>query len=110
MKNTKLKIIAVLGLALMLLPAQASAQFTIGLGGGGFYGPWGYGGLYPYGGVYGAYGAPIYSQPMVVPSGGVPMVPGAFGYIDEGDFRNYRDSSGAFLGRVPLTSIPTGRW
>ena len=112
MKTTKMMIIGLLGLALMTAPAQARAHFGFGFG-SGFYGPldYGYSGFYPYGGYYGGpYGAPVYSRPMVVPSGGVPMIQGAYGYIDEGDFRNYRDAAGSFLGRVPLASIPAGRW
>lgn len=70
-----------------------------------------YGSPYSSSGVYGApvYGAPVYGAPVYGAVGG-PMVPGAASFIDEGDFRNYRDAYGNYLGRVPLASIPPGRW
>ena len=108
MKLKKMLTIALLGLALLTPAAQARTGF--GLGYGGFYGPGMYGGWYPYGGFSGPYGAPVYTRPMTVPRSGVPMIPGAYGYIDEGDFRNYRDTNSSFLGRVAIASIPAGRW
>jgi hypothetical protein len=103
----KLIIAVVLGLLVSALPASAQVGFGIG------YGPGYYG--FPY---YGSYGgvwgypmmSPIYRSPEIRPSGGVPMIPGAVSYIDEGDYRNYRDAAGVYLGRVLLTEIASNRW
>ena len=123
MRAARLTIMALLGLVLLSNPSMAHSHFGFGFGSGyygdsyygGNYGRGYYGGNYPYGGFYGPYGAPVYGAPvynrtMVVPQGGIPVIPRAYGYIDDGEYRNYRDTSGAYIGRIALDSIPPGRW
>lgn len=131
MKTTQLFLAALLGLALLAPPAHArrhggalAAAAVIGTAAalsshhhhhhgyyGGYYRPYGYYRSGYYGSYYDPYYAPrVYGAPVVLPTAGVPMVPGAVSYIDEGDFRNYRDAYGNYIGRVPLGSIPAGRW
>ena len=63
-----------------------------------YYRPYGgYYGGYP--GVYG-YARPAYGYPA---AGGLPF--GATSFVDEGDYRNYRDVYGNYLGRVPLWQL-----
>lgn len=114
MRRSNLLTIALLGLLLAAIPASARTSFGIGFGnygpynsfyspywyGGGYYGPWGY----PY------VGPSTYRSPQIRPSSGVPMIAGATNYIDEGDYRNYRDDNDTYLGRYPLGSIPAGLW
>jgi hypothetical protein len=113
MRHTRILALALLGV-LLAIPAMAQISIGFGTGRGGFYpglynpyyggsfvGPLGYRYLDPY---------PVYRSPQIHPRGGVPMIPGAFSFIDEGDFRNYRDRAGNYLGRMPLSAIPSHRW
>jgi hypothetical protein len=65
--------------------------------GGSYPGAYGYGSSYP--GAYGyrgAYGAPVQSYGQSY---------GASSYVDEGEYRNYRDAYGNYLGRVHLSQV-----
>jgi hypothetical protein len=107
MRPSRLILFAVLGLVLAVYPASAQ-HFSVGLGGGPFYSPYYFG---SYWGPWGyPYVPPVYHNPEVRPSGGVPMISGAVTYVDEGDYRNYRDASHDYIGRVPIRDIPSDRW
>lgn len=68
----------------------------------------GYGYVAPYG-----YAVP-YGPRVVAPGYALPyrygrvadlVPPGAYSYVDEGAYRNYRDIAGNYLGRVPLSAL-----
>lgn len=108
MTRSRLILFAVLALVLASNPVSAQhVGVSFGFGPsyyspyyfGSYYGPWGY-----------PYVPTVYRNPEVRPSGGVPMIAGAVSYVDEGEYRNYRDSAHAFIGRVPLRDIPSDRW
>lgn len=116
MKITKLCFVAFLTLALLAPPAEARRYSRHGRGGvaaaiilgvaGAVAADRAYRDRYvaPYG-AYAPYGYPVPYGYAVPGRAGFVAPPGAYSYIDEGAFRNYRDAAGNYIGRVPLRPL-----
>ena len=120
MKITTMFVTGLLALSLLVPSAQADRRWRRGRGGigaavalgaiagiaatsdRGYYSPYR---SYPY--VYNSpvYASPIYGSSYYVPPTQVDSYPGAYSYVDEGAYRNYRDINGNYIGRVPLGAI-----